>query len=242
MTGALPRLFVALDTADPGAAATLARSVGHRAGIKIGLEFFAALGPEGVRRVRQDGQALFLDLKLHDIPNTVAGAVGAAAALSPDLLTVHAGGGRAMMEAARRAALNARQANGSGAIALAAVTVLTSLEEEGLAETGQKGPACDQALRLARLAAASGLDWVVCSAHEIGRLRAALGPRLRLVVPGLRPEGVAAGDQKRVMTPGQAAGLGADILVVGRPITAAADPAAALSRILDEIARAGGAS
>ena len=226
----LPRLFVAIDTPDATRAAALARIIGDKAGIKLGLEFFTANGPAGVASVRRPGQALFLDLKLHDIPNTVAGAVRSALALAPDLLTLHAGGGRAMMAAAREAAHA-----GATPPALVAVTVLTSLDEAGLTETGQLGPAGEQALRLARLAERAGLDGAVCSAHEIRLLKSALGAEFRLVVPGLRPIGAEAGDQARVMTPGEAVRLGADWLVIGRPLTATADPAAALARILDEI-------
>jgi orotidine-5'-phosphate decarboxylase len=227
---AMPRLFVALDTPDAARAADLARAIGTRAGIKIGLEFFAANGPAGVERVRQPGQALFLDLKFHDIPNTVAGAVRSALAQAPNLLTIHAAGGRAMMEAAREAAEGSRTRP-----ALIGVTVLTSLGDAALEEAGQRGPAADQALRLARLAHAAGLEGVVCSGQEIRPLKDALGQSFRLLVPGLRPKGAEAGDQARVMTPGEAARLGADWLVVGRPITAARDPAAALARILEEI-------
>ena len=230
----MPRLFVAIDTADPARAAALAGVVGTRAGIKLGLEFFIANGPAGVARVRQPGQPLFLDLKLHDIPNTVAGAVRSAAPLAPDLLTLHAAGGRAMLAAAREAARDCAVPP-----VLVAVTVLTSLDEAGLAETGQRGPAADQALRLARLAQAAGLDGAVCSAHEIRELKSALGAKFRLAVPGLRPAGARSDDQARVTTPGQAARLGADWLIVGRPITGAPDPAAALVRILEEIERAG---
>jgi orotidine-5'-phosphate decarboxylase len=230
---AAPRLFVALDTPDAARAAELARAIGTRAGIKIGLEFFAANGPAGIGQVRRPGQALFLDLKFHDIPNTVAGAVRSALALAPDLITIHAAGGRTMMEAARDAAAGARTRP-----ALIGVTVLTSLDDAALEEAGQRGPAGDQVLRLAQLARAAGLDGAVCSAHEIRPLKQALGARFRLLVPGLRPKGAEAGDQARVMTPGEAARLGADWLVVGRPITAAPDPAAALARILGEIAGA----
>ena len=226
----LPRLFVAIDTPDATRATALARIIGDKAGIKLGLEFFTANGPAGVSSVRQPGQALFLDLKLHDIPNTVAGAVRSAMALAPDLLTLHAGGGLAMMAAARAAAHA-----GASPPALVAVTVLTSLDEAGLTETGQRGPAGEQALRLARLAERAGLDGAVCSAHEIRLLKSALGAEFRLAVPGLRPVGAEAGDQARVMTPGEAVRLGADWLVIGRPLTATADPAAALARILDEI-------
>jgi orotidine-5'-phosphate decarboxylase len=230
---AAPRLFVALDTPDAACAAELARAIGTRAGIKIGLEFFAANGPAGIDRVRRPGQALFLDLKFHDIPNTVAGAVRSALALEPDLITIHAAGGRAMMEAAREAA-----AGGRHRPALIGVTVLTSLDDAALEEAGQRGPAGDQVLRLAKLAREAGLVGVVCSGQEIAPLKKALGAQFRLLVPGLRPKGAEAGDQARVMTPGEAARLGADWLVVGRPITAAADPAAALARILDEIGEA----
>jgi orotidine-5'-phosphate decarboxylase len=227
---ASPLLFVALDTPDAARAADLARAIGTRAGIKIGLEFFAANGPAGIGQVRQPGQALFLDVKFHDIPNTVAGAVRSALALEPDLITIHAGGGRAMMEAAREAAERAPTRP-----ALIGVTVLTSLDDAALEEAGQRGPAADQVLRLGKLARDAGLDGAVCSAHEIRPLKQTLGPSFRLLVPGLRPKGADAGDQARVMTPGEAARLGADWLVVGRPITAAPDPTAALARILDEI-------
>jgi orotidine-5'-phosphate decarboxylase len=230
---ALPRLFIALDTPDTTRAGDLARIVGDRAGIKLGLEFFAANGPAGVERVRRPGQALFLDLKFHDIPNTVAGAVRSALALQPDLLTVHASGGRAMLAAAREAceAVKSRPA-------LIAVTVLTSLDDAALEETGQRAPSANQALRLARLARDAGLDGVVCSPHEIAVLKSDLGSGFRLVVPGLRPAGSEPGDQARVMTPGEAARRGADWLVIGRPVTAAPDPSAALARILDELAKA----
>jgi orotidine-5'-phosphate decarboxylase len=231
---ALPRLFIALDTPDAARAGDLARAIGTGAGVKIGLEFFTANGPAGVERVRRPGQALFLDLKFHDIPNTVAGAVRSALALAPDILTIHAAGGRAMMEAAQGAIEGARSRP-----SLIAVTVLTSLDDAALAEIGQARPAAEQALRLARLAREAGLDGAVCSPHEIALLKTQLGSGFRLVVPGLRPPGAEAGDQARVMTPGEAARLGADWLVIGRPVTAAADPSAALTRILDEIAKAG---
>jgi orotidine-5'-phosphate decarboxylase len=171
---------------------------------------------------------LFLDLKLHDIPNTVAGGVRAANACAPAFLTIHASGGPAMIAAARAAA----DAN----MQILAITVLTSLDDGDLDAVGQIGPSGDQALRLALVAKAAGADGVVCSAHEIARLRAACGPDFKLVVPGIRPAWAAAGDQKRVMTPREAMDLGADHLVIGRPITQATDPRAALDRILTEIA------
>ncbi len=237
MTGlwnAGPGMFVALDMVDPAAAEAMAAQVRpHVAGVKLGLEFFAANGPAGVRRVAGAGLPLFLDLKLHDIPNTVAGAVRAVVPLEPSLLTVHAGGGPAMLRAARNAAADA----GTLRPKIVAVTVLTSLDDADLGAVGQTGPATDQVRRLAALAQESGLDGVVCAPQEVAILRGDCGPDFLLVVPGIRPGGSAAADQKRVMTPTEAIAAGADILVVGRPITAAADPAAAARDIAGEIGR-----
>jgi orotidine-5'-phosphate decarboxylase len=228
----LPRVFVAIDRMrTDDAAADLARLGTDGFALKLGLEFFVANGPEGVRKVA-GARPLFLDLKLHDIPNTVAGGVKAAALCRPRFLTVHASGGRAMLVAARDAAAQ----TGPDRPLLLAITVLTSLDDADLDAVGQRGPSGEQALRLAMLAREAGIDGVVCSAHEISRLRKEVGPGFKLVVPGIRPEWAAAGDQKRVMTPGEAVSLGADHLVIGRPITQAADPKAALSRILAEIA------
>ncbi|MDJ0950790.1 MAG: orotidine-5'-phosphate decarboxylase [Alphaproteobacteria bacterium] len=227
-------MFVALDMVDPAAAEAMAAQVRpHVAGVKLGLEFFAANGPAGVRRVAGAGLPLFLDLKLHDIPNTVAGAVRAVVPLEPSLLTVHAGGGPAMLRAARNAAADA----GTLRPKIVAVTVLTSLDDADLGAVGQTGPATDQVRRLAALAQESGLDGVVCAPQEVAILRGDCGPDFLLVVPGIRPGGSAAADQKRVMTPTEAIAAGADILVVGRPITAAADPAAAARDIAGEIGR-----
>lgn len=227
-------LIVAIDTPDAAAArglvARLAGAVAVAA-IKIGLEFFAANGP----RAAQDAAAgadLFLDLKLHDIPNTVAGAVRAVAPLEPLLLTVHAAGGAAMMRAAAAAA--AQAATGLRRMKILGITVLTSLDEADLASIGQRGPIAELARRLALLARESGLDGIVCSPHEVAGLRAACGRDFLLVVPGIRPAGAAPGDQKRVMTPREALAAGADYLVIGRPITAAPDPAAAARAILAE--------
>ena len=231
------QLFLALDTTDVTVAAAQAQATrGAVAGLKLGLEFFVANGPAGVRQVA--APRLFLDLKLHDIPNTVAGAVRAAAALAPELLTVHAGGGGAMLRAAADAAGEAAAKAGAARPRVVGVTVLTSLGEGDLEPVGQRGPVADQARRLAALAQRSGLDGVVCSPHEIAALRAECGSGFLLVVPGLRPSWAAAGDQKRVMTPGEAARLGADYLVIGRPITAAADAAEAARRVAAEIAAA----
>jgi orotidine-5'-phosphate decarboxylase len=229
------RLYAALDTSALPAALDLARRLAGRVdGLKLGLEFFVGQGPEGVRKVSEAGVPIFLDLKLHDIPNTVAGAVRAAVALAPRMMTLHAGGGAAMLRAARDAA-----ADGADPPLLVAVTVLTSLDDADLAAVGQAGPALDQVRRLAGLAQACGLSGVVCSPLEIAQLRSDCGPDFRLVVPGIRPAGTAAGDQKRVMSPAAAAAAGASDLVVGRPITAAADPAAAAALIRGELASRG---
>jgi orotidine-5'-phosphate decarboxylase len=232
MPVAVPRVFVAIDRADPAhAAADLATLGADGFALKLGLEFFVANGPAGVRAVAGT-RPLFLDLKLHDIPNTVAGGVRAAQACAPVFLTIHGSGGPAMVKAARKAADEA----GGKRLQLLAITVLTSLDDRDLDAVGQHGSASDQALRLALLARDAGADGVVCSAHEIARLRTACGPDFKLVVPGIRPDWADAGDQKRVMTPREAVSLGADHLVIGRPITQAPDPKAALARILAEIA------
>jgi len=227
MTG----LITALDTADADQAKTWANATAPHCGmLKLGLEFFLANGAAGVRRI--DNRPIFLDLKLHDIPNTVARAVGAILPLAPALLTLHAAGGAAMIAAARAAA----NAAGANRPRLLAVTVLTSLDETALLETGVPGGVPAQVLRLARLALAAGADGLVCSPHEVATLRAELGPEALLVVPGIRLASDAAGDQARIMTPRDAAAAGADWLVVGRPITAAPSPAAAAAAIAADIA------
>jgi len=236
------RIFCAIDTPDLDRARSLARALaGAVGGIKLGLEFYAARGPDGVRGVMEAaaGVALFLDLKLHDIPNTVAAALRAAAPLAPRMVNVHAAGGQAMMRAAREAAAEGAAAAGCPPPLVVAVTVLTSLDAADLRALGIGGTVEDQVLRLAELAAAAGLDGVVCSAREIRPLRRALGTGFVLVTPGIRPAGAAPGDQKRVVTPAEALAAGADYLVVGRPITAAPDPAEAARRIVAEAAGAG---
>ncbi len=228
--------FCAIDTTDldrAGMLADVAREAGG--GIKIGKEFFTRHGPGGVKKLRGgDETPLFLDLKFHDIPNTVAGAARSALDMGPAILNVHAAGGRAMMRAAREAVDGA----GGERPKLIAVTILTSLDEADLVEIGLAGPVEVRAIALARLARDCGLDGVVCSPREIGPLRRALGPHFLLVVPGVRPAGMAPGDQKRVTTPAEALGQGADYLVVGRPISAAADPAEAARAIAAELAEA----
>jgi len=192
--------------------------------MKLGLEFVCAHGPQAVRSVTQ--HPVFLDLKLHDIPNTVAGAVRAILPIKPTMITVHAAGGAAMVSAARRAAGEAEDRP-----LILGVTVLTSLDDAALREAGVADGTTDQVLRLAKLALAAGADGLVCSAHELRVLRASVGTSAILVVPGIRPLGSPTGDQARVVTPKAALDAGADWIVMGRPITAAPDPAAAAAAI-----------
>jgi orotidine-5'-phosphate decarboxylase len=222
-------LIAGLDTRDLTEARRWADAVAPSCRvIKLGLEFFAANGPAGVEALA--GRPIFLDLKLHDIPNTVARAVAAVSPMRPFMLTLHAAGGAAMIAAARKAA----DAGGTKPLLLA-VTVLTSLDAEALHETGVAGGTRQQVLRLARLALSAGADGLVCSAHEVAMLRDAFGSGPVLVVPGIRPAGAAAGDQARWMTPADAVAAGADWLVVGRPITEADDPGQAAAAILAEM-------
>jgi orotidine-5'-phosphate decarboxylase len=229
------RIFAALDTTDLARAQALAQSLsGLVGGLKVGKEFFTAHGPEGVRAA-VGGEPLFLDLKFHDIPNTVAGAIRASIHLRPKIVNVHASGGPAMLQAAAEAAREAAEDAEVERPLVIAVTVLTSLDDADLEAVGQRGPAAEQVVRLARLAQDCGLDGVVCSPREIAPLRAACGPNFKLVVPGIRPAWAAAGDQKRITTPADAVTAGADFLVIGRPITGADDPAAAARRIAGEL-------
>lgn len=227
------RLIAALDTADPERAANWARSLSPHVGlVKVGLELFVAHGPGAIGAIARAGVPVFLDLKLHDIPNTVSGAARAASSLGVAMLTIHAGGGPAMIAAAREAA----EASGPARPMILAVTVLTSLGAADLAATGVAGGPAQQVLRLGRLAVEAGADGLVCSAHEVAPLRAALGAGVPLIVPGIRPAGAAVGDQKRVMTPREAVAAGADWLVLGRPLTGALDPAAAAQAIAADLA------
>ena len=220
------KLIVALDTVDLARASALALATAPHVGLfKLGLEFFLANGAAGVRAIA--GRPIFLDLKLHDIPNTVAGGIRAVLDLRPAMVTVHASGGAAMIEAARKAAETA----GADRPMIVGVTVLTSLDAAALASTGVASSPAEQVLRLARLALSAGADALVCSPLEVAMLRAELGPSARFVVPGIRPAGSAAGDQARVMTPAEAVAAGADWIVVGRPITGTADPGAAAAAI-----------
>jgi orotidine-5'-phosphate decarboxylase len=227
-------VFCAIDRPDLPAALELARSlVGTIGGVKLGLEMFTANGPAAVRQLSGLGLPVFLDLKLHDIPNTVAGAVRAVLPLAPAMLTLHAAGGRAMLRAAVAAAAAAPMRPW-----LLGITVLTSLDAIDLAEVGVPAMPQDQALRMAELCAQSGVDGVVCSPHEIAALRQRFGRRLRLVVPGIRAQGEPAGDQKRTMAPAEALALGADVLVIGRPITQAEVPRLAAETLARGLARA----
>jgi orotidine-5'-phosphate decarboxylase len=213
-------IYVAIDTPDLREALRMAEQVRERAGgLKLGLEFFSAHGPAGIRQVAETGLPIFLDLKLHDIPNTVGKAVAALAPLNPAILTVHASGGAAMLSAAKKAAPPGTK--------VVAVTVLTSLDEADLACTGVNSAPADQVVRLAMLARDSGVDGIVCSGAEVAIVRG-LWPEGTLVVPGVRPAGAQLGDQKRVVTPREALEDGASVLVIGRPITAATDPARAI--------------
>lgn len=232
----MTKFFCAIDTVSRDEAVRLATAVSTSAhGLKLGLEFFVARGPEGIEDIRRVAPDLpiFLDLKLHDIPNTVAGAVRAAARCQASFLTIHASGGLEMMKAAVQAAKAAEDETGYAAPKILGVTVLTSFDDAGLAAVGQ-GPAAPQVERLARLAAEAGLGGLVCSPREIAAVKQA-APGLTLVVPGIRPAGADKGDQKRTMTPPEAAALGADWLVIGRPITGAADPGLAARQIRDSI-------
>ncbi len=222
-------IFVALDTQDVHRAAAIARDVsGVAAGVKVGLEYFCANGAEGVLRIAEHETPVFLDLKLHDIPNTVEKAVHALARLEPAILTVHAAGGRAMMRAAKAAA--------PARTKVVAVTVLTSLDRDDLAGIGVRSSPATQVDRLAGLAREAGLDGIVCSGAEV---RQAHGkwPHGFFVVPGVRPRGAEVGDQKRVVTPSQAVADGASVLVIGRPITGASDPRRAIMDIAASLAQ-----
>jgi orotidine-5'-phosphate decarboxylase len=230
-------LCVALDAPDLATAERWAQAVAPHAGLlKVGLELFSAEGAAAVRAIAGH-RKVFLDLKLHDIPNTVAGAVRSLAPLGASWLTIHASGGAAMVAAAREAA---EKAGGADRTRILAVTVLTSLDAAALAETGVSGGPVQQVLRLARLAVSAGADGLVCSPREVAPIRDALGDGPVLVVPGVRPAGSAADDQARTATPEEMAEAGADWVVVGRPVTKAADPGAAAAGIAAALRGGGG--
>ncbi len=226
-----PKIFCAIDTDNLEHACDLAQAIAPVTGaLKLGLEFFNHFGPEGIERVLKAAPdaALFIDLKFHDIPNTVAGAIqGICSNFSPAYLNVHAAGGTEMMLAAKNACGRNTK--------LLAVTILTSLDEQAILDIGYQGDVAHNVQQLARAAENAGLDGVVCSAHEIAALRQSCNKDFVLMVPGIRPEGADAGDQKRVMTPSQALEAGATHLVIGRPITSAPDPSKAAQDILNSL-------
>lgn len=232
------RVITALDVPDAEQARTLAGRLGPSAGlVKVGLELFSAAGPSVVRELRQLGCGVFLDLKFHDIPNTVAAAASVAARLGAAMCTVHAGNGRSALRAAADALATGPVDPDTGVRpALLAVTILTSLGEDDLQEIAPSPDSLNErVVRLAQLAWDSGCDGLVCSAADLPVLRQAIGPHPLIVTPGIRPAGVAQHDQQRIATPRQALAAGADYLVVGRPITRAEDPAAALAAITAEM-------
>ncbi|WDZ89257.1 orotidine-5'-phosphate decarboxylase [Nocardiopsis sp. HUAS JQ3] len=225
-------IAVALDARDLETAATWASAVApHVSTVKVGLELYLRYGPDVVGAVRGASRlGVFLDLKLHDIPATVAGAARSVAGLRPSILTVHAGGGADMVRAAVEAAPETR---------IAAVTVLTSMDEGDLEQVGLLGPARDAVRRLAALAVGAGARALVCSPQEVALLRSEVGPDVTLITPGVRPAGADRGDQSRVATPEEAVAAGADLLVIGRPITRAPDPGAAAASLAAAVRRAG---
>ena len=223
------RLIIALDLPDADQALKMARELsGEVTFFKIGLQLYTAAGPDIVRAIRAAGASVFLDLKLHDIPNTVAKAVEAAAKLDVAMLTIHLSGGRRMIEAAA--------ASSPQDLLLLGVTVLTSSDEQTLRETGVESDVEQQAVRLAELGAAAGVRGLIASPHELRPLRARLGNDIAIITPGVRPAWAAADDQKRFTTPREAIDAGADFLVIGRPVTGQANPREAVQRIISEIA------
>jgi len=230
------RILCALDTTNVEEAAILAGELSpHVGGIKLGLEFFGANGPQGFLEVAKANRNIFLDLKLHDIPNTVAKTIHALMPLRPKIMTIHTAGGSAMMKAASEAATLAAKNEGCERPIIVGVTILTSLDNEDIEAIGFQNKVSMQVVKLARLAKESGLDGVVCSPHEIKLIKESCGADFKLVVPGIRPAGSDTGDQKRVMTPEEAVSLGADYLVIGRPITKSDNPAQSAQLIANEI-------
>ena len=236
MSAAAERIVCAIDTADLDEAKRLADRLSGAVGLlKLGLQFYVAHGRAGVAALADSGLPVFLDLKFHDIPNTVAGAVRATAGAAPAMLTVHAGGGAAMMRAAAAAAMRLADTAAGARPKVLAVTILTSFDDADAESVGMAGPVVDLVKRTAALAQACGLDGAVASAREVAMLRAECGPDFTLVVPGIRPGWASADDQKRIVTPAEALHRGADYLVIGRPITRADDPGDAAARIAAEM-------
>ena len=233
-TGMRDRIIVALDQRDLGSALACARSLqGHAKWVKVGMTLFYREGPRAVAAMRELGFQVFVDLKLHDIPHQVEGAAASLGALSAGIITVHASGGTAMMEAAVRGATAGALAAGVPRPAVIAITVLTSMDADTLASVGVSDTPSDQAVGLAALARTAGVDGVVCSPREAAEMRALLGPDALVVTPGVRPAGSDVGDQARTATPEAAFAAGVSYLVIGRPVTGADDPAAAFEAIVD---------
>jgi orotidine-5'-phosphate decarboxylase len=236
MTQSTNPIICAIDYADIEQATTLAQEVRpHVGAVKLGLEFFTAHGADGVKRITQLGIPLFLDLKFHDIPNTVAKAIAATAGMNMFMMTVHTNGGQHMLRAAMDASDRVAQTTGKERPLVIGVTLLTSLDQDDVSMLGYRDNLNNQVIRLADLAQSAGLDGVVCSPFEIASIRKACGSDLTLVVPGIRPDGAAAGDQKRIMTPKEALARGADYLVIGRPITQSRDRGEAAKLIAESL-------
>jgi orotidine-5'-phosphate decarboxylase len=230
-TGNAHRIIVALDVGTRSQALSLVESLPEGQFFKVGLQLFTAEGPSLIQEIVQRGKRVFLDLKLHDIPNTIAGAVSMAAGHGVAMMTLHASGGREMMRRAAEVAADKADAAGRDRPLLLGVTVLTSLKDAELGEIGMPADAAGQVLKLASLAQSAGMDGIVCSPLELGMVRAEFGREFLVVTPGIRPAWAAAQDQKRIMTPEKALAGGADYLVIGRPITAAPSPGEAFARI-----------
>ena len=229
-------IFIPLDTPNLDHAITITKDLsGLIGGVKIGKEFFTALGPAGVKKIKALGVDIFIDLKFHDIPNTVAGAVRSSVQLKPKIINVHAQGGRSMLVAAREAMVEEANKISISKPLLLGVTVLTSIDDKDLKEIGINSTSMDQVKRLATLCQEAGLDGIVCSAREIRALRKICGNEFKLLTPGIRPTWAANNDQKRITTPGDAVKLGADYLVIGRPIYGANKPVTAAKKIITEI-------
>ena len=226
------RILVALDTTDVNQALSLSEKLaGLVGGVKLGKEFYTANGPGGVKKITKLGIPVFLDLKFHDIPNTVAGAINAALRVNPFIINVHVSGGRAMLDKA----VKALEKKGNQKPMLIGVTLLTSMDKTDLYEIGINGSISKHVSKLALLAQSAGLDGVVCSANEIGAIRKKCGENFKLIVPGIRPNWANQNDQKRCVIPSEAIERGADFLVIGRPITQASSPVDAVKKIVEEI-------
>jgi len=229
------KIIIALDVKNKEEARKVLESLPEARVFKVGLELFTAEGPGMIDLVKSFGKEIFLDLKLHDIPNTVAGAVRAAVKHGVSMLTLHTSGGREMMKKAVETARETAEKENKPLPLLLGVTVLTSLKDDDLKEIGFSASTREQVLRLARLATEAGIEGLVCSPQEIDLLRAELGQGIKIITPGIRPAWAEAQDQKRIMTPAEAVQKGADFLVIGRPITQAQQPAEAFSRVVTEL-------